>query len=366
MDHRTRAVAYEKAMEQLAARYPQDREAAIFYALALNATAVATDKTYAQQLKAAAILEAAFREQPNHPGVGPLPDPQLRLSGHRGEGARRRPALRRGSRPRRRTPSTCRRTSSRAAGTGRTRSVNLGSAGAADNDFDRFHAWDYLVYGHLQLGQDRAARAVLDRILAVEKPSRSTSRRRSRSPRSRLATPWSAVSGPTRGACPSDPRTSRGRVPAGRGDPGLRPRPGAARSGKLAQAREDQAGWRRSATRSWPRSRVLGGPGGHPAAGRPAGSPGRRAHDDALQLIRAAADREDATEKHPVTPGPIVPARELLAELLIELGQPAEALREIEASQQREPNRFRGYYGAARAAELAGDTAKARPSTVGW
>ena len=69
VEHRTRAVAYEKAMEQLAARYPQDREAAIFYALALNATATPTDKTYAKQLKAAAILEAAFREQPDHPGV---------------------------------------------------------------------------------------------------------------------------------------------------------------------------------------------------------------------------------------------------------------------------------------------------------
>ncbi len=83
-------------------------------------------------------------------------------------------------------------------------------------------------------------------------------------------------------------------------------------------------------------------------------------NDDALQLIRAAADREDATEKHPVTPGSIVPAREVLGELLLDLGRPAEALREFEASQQKEPNRLRGYYGAARAAELAGDKAKAR------
>jgi predicted Zn-dependent protease len=79
-----------------------------------------------------------------------------------------------------------------------------------------------------------------------------------------------------------------------------------------------------------------------------------------VQLIRAAADREDATEKHPVTPGSIVPARESLGELLLELGRPAEALREFEASQQKEPNRLRGYYGAGRAAELAGDTAKAK------
>src|SRR5437588_333763 len=69
LDHRTRAVAYEKAMEQLHRRYPDDREAAVFYALALNATAVPTDKTYANQLKAGTILEKVLAEEPNHPGV---------------------------------------------------------------------------------------------------------------------------------------------------------------------------------------------------------------------------------------------------------------------------------------------------------
>src|SRR5262249_4010161 len=68
LDPRTRAVVYEKAMEQLAARYPEDREASVFYALALDATAPPTDKTYANQLKAAAILEKVYAEQPNHPG----------------------------------------------------------------------------------------------------------------------------------------------------------------------------------------------------------------------------------------------------------------------------------------------------------
>lgn len=76
--------------------------------------------------------------------------------------------------------------------------------------------------------------------------------------------------------------------------------------------------------------------------------------------MRASADAEDATEKHPVTPGPIKPARELLGDMLIELGQPAAALKEFEASHRAEPNRFQGLYGAARAAELAGDRARAR------
>jgi hypothetical protein len=69
LDHRTRALAYEKAMEQLHRRYPEDQEAAVFYALALNATALTTDKTYANQLKASELLEKVFAEQPDHPGV---------------------------------------------------------------------------------------------------------------------------------------------------------------------------------------------------------------------------------------------------------------------------------------------------------
>ncbi|HXV47219.1 MAG TPA: tetratricopeptide repeat protein, partial [Candidatus Binatia bacterium] len=80
----------------------------------------------------------------------------------------------------------------------------------------------------------------------------------------------------------------------------------------------------------------------------------------ALELARAAAKHEDSTEKHVVSPGPIIPARELLGDLLMELGQPAAALKEYEASIAKEPNRFRGLYSAARAAEAAGNMAKAR------
>src|SRR5262249_13430756 len=83
-------------------------------------------------------------------------------------------------------------------------------------------------------------------------------------------------------------------------------------------------------------------------------------NDEALKLMRAAADLEDSTEKHPVTPAPVMPARELLGELLMELGQPKLALPEYEASLQREPNRFNGLYGAGRAAGLAGGPGKAQ------
>jgi len=83
-------------------------------------------------------------------------------------------------------------------------------------------------------------------------------------------------------------------------------------------------------------------------------------NDEAVALLRQAADREDATEKHPVTPGSIQPAREMLAELLLDLTQPAAALKEFEASSRTDPNRLHGLAGAARAAELAGDRARAR------
>jgi tetratricopeptide (TPR) repeat protein len=240
---------------------------------------------------------------------------------------------------------------------------NLASAAAADSDFDRFHAWDYLAYGYLQLGRDRLARGVLDQILSVEKPNVLN-----------FATAFALAAIPSRYALERGQWTDATALTLRPGDfPWARfPQAeailvfarglGAARSGSLAQAREDQA---RLATL---RDGLMAAKAGYWAdqvdiqrllvAGWIARAEGR--NDDAVQLTRAAADREDATEKHPVTPGPIVPARELLGELLLDLGRPAEALREIEASQQREPNRLRGYYLAARAAELSGDAGKAK------
>ena len=86
---------------------------------------------------------------------------------------------------------------------------------------------------------------------------------------------------------------------------------------------------------------------------------GEAKSDEALKLMRGAADLEDRNEKHIVTPGRIVPARELLGEMLLALKLPEAALKEFELSQRREPNRFRNYLGSARAAEMAGDRAMA-------
>ncbi len=99
------------------------------------------------------------------------------------------------------------------------------------------------------------------------------------------------------------------------------------------------------------------------AEGRPAetgGQTARRHYDESLRLMLAAADLDDATEKHSVTPGAILPAREQLGELLLELKQPLAALQEFETSLRRAPNRFNSLYGAARAARLAGNQKSAR------
>ena len=82
-------------------------------------------------------------------------------------------------------------------------------------------------------------------------------------------------------------------------------------------------------------------------------------HDEAVRELRAAADLEDAMNKHPVTPGSIVPLRELLGDLLLELGQPGAALAEYKRSLASAPNRFRSVYGAAKAADAAGDHTEA-------
>jgi hypothetical protein len=154
LEHRVRAVAYEKAMEQVYVRYPEDREAAVFYALALNATAAPTDKTYANQLKAGAILEKVYAEQPNHPGVAhyiihsyDFPTLATRASPPPRGYAKIAPAV-----P---TRSTCPPTSSRGWGCGRSR-VNRASAAAGKAYYARLgkdtvwdqtlHALDYVVY----------------------------------------------------------------------------------------------------------------------------------------------------------------------------------------------------------------------------
>jgi hypothetical protein len=373
LDHRTRAVAYEKAMEQVYRRYPDDREAAVFYALALNATAAPTDKTYANQLKAGAILEKVFAEQPDHPGVAhyiihSYDYPPL---ANRGLIAARGYAKTAPSVPHaQHMPShiftrlglwqESVESNRASAAAGKSYYAKLGK----DTVWDQtLHALDYIVYAYLQTGQDKQARAVLEELGTMQKsePENFVAAYAYAAIPARLALEqhrWSeaAALGPASKSFPFDrfawaeAITSFGRAI------------GAARSGDAAKARAEVQkldGYRTALVAAkqtyWAEQVNIQQQAAAAWAARAEGK-----NDEALKLMRAAADLEDSTEKHPVTPAPVVPARELLGEMLLDLNEPAQALVEFEASATREPNRFNGLFGAARAAELSGDRAKAK------
>jgi tetratricopeptide (TPR) repeat protein len=363
VDHRTRVLAYEKAMEQVYLRYPEDQEAAVFYALALDATALPTDKTYANQLKAAGILEKIFVEQPNHPGVAHylIHSYDYQPIAHRGLTAARRYAQIAPSAPHAlHMPSHI---FTRQGLWQESIESNRASAAATKNHYDKLHAMDYLAYAYLQGAQDLAAKHVFDDMSALGKvnsehwitayalaaiPARYTLERRR----------WTEAASLT--LQPNEFPLSR--FPQAEAVAVFARALGAARSGDAAAAKKDlarlqvlrdtlvaakQGYW---AEQAEIQSRVV--------AAWVARAEGK--NEEAIQLMRAAVEREEATDKHPVSPGPIVPARELLGEMLLEVQEPLQALKEFEHSLRVEPNRFNGLFGAARSAQLAGNAEKAR------
>jgi tetratricopeptide (TPR) repeat protein len=375
VDHRTRALAYEKQMEQLSARYPTDREAAVFYALALNITLDPNDKTYANQLKAAGILEKVFAEQPNHPGVAHYLIHSYDFPPIAAKGL---PAAKRYASIAPAAPHALHMPShiftrvgswqesietNRASAKAAAETLAAGGSQTGLRSYEGLHAYDYMMYGYLQLARDREARALVEEVTATRKlnvdhfagafalaaiPARYALERGQ----------WADAA--TLTPTPSD--LAWNRFPQAESIVWFARGLGAARSGNPVRAREDLA--RIEALRDaltaakslyWAHQSEVQRLA---VAAWIARADGR--NEEALSLMRASAEAEDATEKHPVTPGSIKPARELLGEMLIDLGQPAAALKEFEASHRVEPNRFQGLYGAARAAELAGDRARAR------
>ena len=357
---RERVSRYEKAMEQLAQRYPDDKEAAVFYALALNIAADPNDKAYARQLKAAAILEPIFAAQPDHPGVAhylihsydypPIAERGL-------PAARKYASIAPSAAHALHMPSHI---FTRVGAWEESIETNKRSEETArkNNTPDEIlHALDYQVYAALQLARDAEAKSAIERGEAEA---------------ARYSTRGGAYALAAGGA----------RYAMERGDwkmaAQLKPRPssypfadaiihfaraiGAARSGDAESAQKDvaQLAQLRDALAAskdvyWTGQVEVQRLGAQAwvelAQGR---------QETALALMRQSADLEDASEKAPVTPGNVAPARELLGEMLLELKQPARALKEFEASARHDPNRFRGTYGAALAAARAGDAAKAR------
>ena len=361
VDHRTRIQAYAKAMEQLAQRYPGDDEAQIFYALALNTSASPADKTYSNQLKGAAILEPIFTRQPQHPGVAhylihlydapPIAEKGL-------DAARRYSRIAPAAAHAQHMPSHI---FTRVGYWRDSIASNAESArvAAADKEpHDQLHAMDYLVYAHLQLGEDTKARAVIDEMMKVTGFTETF-----------IPGPYALAASPARYA------VERGDWKAAAALE-VRPSPlahvqaithfaralGAARSGDPAAARADVARLvelrdklREAKDAYWSEQvdiqRQVASAWVLHAEGK---------HDDALEAMRAAAEAEDRTEKHPVTPGVPKPARELYGIMLLERGLAKEALAAFEATLQKEPNRLGAFVGAAQAAEKLGDKAKAR------
>lgn len=367
LDHTTRALAYEEAMEQLQARYPDDREAAIFYALAVRATAPPSDKTYANQKKAGAILEKIFVEQPAHPGVAHY---IIHCYDYPSLAERALDAARRYSKIAADSPHALHMPShifTRLGFWQESIDSNLASAAAArkhGGTGDELHALDYLTYAYLQRAQDRQAKKVLDALASPLRrsdpaylsglyamgaiPARYAVERHRWAEAAGLAVPTDLFPGGRYAWAEANIHFARalGAARTGRAD--------AARNGiqRLASLRDtltqtnekywaEQVEIQREIVAAW-----LALAGGK--------------QEEALRQMRSAADHEDATDKHPVTPGVILPARELLGEMLLQAKQPAQALGEFEAVLRSAQDRFNALSGAARAAELSGNREKAK------
>jgi len=374
-DHVTRFLAFEKAMEALAKKYPKDREASILYALTLNGVALALppDKTYARQRKAGEILEPIFREMPEHPGIAhyiihSYDYPALASRGV--DAARRYARIAPDSPHALHMPSHI---FTRLGLWEDSIQSNLASAAAARRDvqrtkpgansFDEFHAMDYLEYAYLQTGRDTEARSIRDAAARAQQFDRDE-----------LAAAYAAVAIPARLALERrdwkaasslelrPANFSWGKFPWAESTLYFARAVGFARSGNVEAARREVASLEKlrdslqaSGNAYWksPIEIVR-----LESAGWLARASGQDA--EAVELLRSAATLEDSTDKHPVTPGAILPAHEQLGDLLTELGKPGEALVEYRATLAASPNRLNAVYGAARAARLAGDASEAR------
>ena len=364
VDHRTRVQKYLKATEQVALKYPKDDEAQIAYAITLNVAASPADKTYANQLKGAALLEPIFKRKPRHPGVAHY---LIHLYDYpaiaeKGLAAAKRYATIAAAAPHaQHMPSHI---FTRVGYWKESIKSNAESARVAKLDgetHDQAHGMDYMVYAHLQLAQDKKARAVIDEMNKVEfKLDRFVGTYATAASPARYVferSDWKAAAElqarSTKYFYPDAVTHFARAVGAARSG-----NPGAAKvdvaklgelSDKLKQAKDaywsEIVGIQQQVAAAW----VLHAEG---------------KHDEALKAMSAAADAEDKTDKHPVTPGPLAPARELYGAMLLDRGMGKEALVAYEAVLAKEPNRLAAYVGAVNAATKAGDAGKAKQYTA--
>ncbi len=365
---RARVVAYEGATELVASQNQGDMEARIFWALAIAQTALPTDKTFAQNLRAAAILEPLYKKYPNHPGlahyiihsydVPPLAAKALPAARAYADIAPSVPhALH--------MPSH---TFTRVGAWKESVATNIKSAAEAEKTGgvgEGLHAMDYETYAYLQMAMDKEAKAVLDHamMLATAPTATVTAGAPGANTFAVAAIParyamersqWAEAIALKVTPAPATPYTEA--------ITHFARAVGAARAGKPAAASDDIAQLKALHDREiemkdayWAEQvdiqrRV--------AEAWVMFAEGRK--EEGVKALAAAADAEDLTDKSAVTPGPLAPARELYGFMLLEAGRAKEALTAFEAVTKKEPNRFLAIYGAGKAAEATRQTAKAR------
>ena len=364
VDQRARVVAYERAMDELATREPADTEAAIFHAIALTASASPTDKTYANQLKAGSILEALWTKQPNHPGLAHYIIHSYdypALADKAREAARRYATIAPSAAHALHMPSHTFTRVGMWEESIRTNTRSMEVALATGSVAEALHAADYRMYAYLQLGRESEARAILDGLPAMAArfdPSTITGAAPGSAGVFALAAipaRWALERGAWSEAAALEPRASD--FPYTEAMTYFARALGASHTGDVARAAaavDSLASIRQrlgaKGEAYWAEQVAIQ----HLAAQAWLDLAEHR-EADALAHMRDAAAREDATEKSAVTPGPLSPARELLGDMLMDAGRPAEALAEYRRTLAKEPNRFRALDGAWRAATAAGD-----------
>ncbi len=364
---RARVVAYEGATEAVAARNPGDVEARIFWALAIAQTALPTDKSFAQNLKAAEILEPLYKKMPNHPGLAHyiIHSYDVPALAERALPAARAYADIAPSVPHAlHMPSH---TFTRVGLWKESVATNIKSAAEAEKTGgvgEALHAMDYQTYAYLQMAQDTQAKAVLDHAMtaasnipAAAAPAGGANTFAIAAIPARYAMErlqWADAMALTPRPAPTTPYTEA-MTHFARAI-------GAARGGKPTEAAADIAKLRAIHDRElelkdayWAEQvdiqrRV--------ADAWVAYANGQK--DEGIKLLAAAADAEDLTDKSAVTPGPLAPARELYGFMLLDAGRGKEALAAFEAVTKKEPNRFLALYGAGKAAEASKQPAKAK------
>lgn len=372
LDHRTRILKFEKASEKVFLKYPEDSEAAIFYSLALRTAADPTDKSFAKQKKAGEILNMIFTKEPDHPGIAhyiihTFDYPELAEMAL--PAARKYASIAAASAHAQHMPShiftrlglwdEAIQSNVKSVSAAQCYAQNTGIKGHWDEEL---HGMDYLIYAFLQKADDDKAREQIEYLRTINDVFPQN-----------FKVAYSFVAMPARYALERKDWAEAFQLELSpsnfpwekfqweKANANFARLLGAVHANKLADAKKELEQLHRI------HEKLSGAKENYKAnlvliqikisEGWIKLYEGRKT--DALILMNAAADMEDLTEKHPVTPGEVIPARELLGDMYLEAGEPAKAFEAYQANLKRHPNRFNGLYGAGLAAEKSGNIKEA-------